>query len=226
MVPLRILSALWDKKTFEGKSRYFPLPLIHKFFRYQKSSQTQHTRDPLQNVSVLWGKNFSTANRDITLWSKNLFDTRNQWHPKWFPYEFFRHCETKKFPKKSWYFPSLLSINFFATRIFPKHITKGFPCKVFRYCETKKFAKKSWHNHLKHRIFDTRNQWHPKWFRYEFCRHCETKKLSKENLDTSSSLLSINSFATRSLLKHSTQRILYEMFRYCEANTFRRKIVM
>ena len=42
----------------------------------------------------------STKNCDITLLSIKFFDTRNQWHPKGFPYESFRHCETKNFRRK------------------------------------------------------------------------------------------------------------------------------
>ena len=94
------------QKIFEGKSWYFPFSLIFKLFRYQKFSETQHRRVPLRNVSVLWDKNFSTQNRDITLWSIRFFDTRNHWHPKGFPYKICRHCERKKFRQKFVILPS------------------------------------------------------------------------------------------------------------------------
>ena len=111
-------------KIFQRKILILPLPLIQKLFRYQKSSETQHRRDPLRNVLVLRHKTKSTKNRDITILSKENFDTRNQWHPKWFRYEFCRHCDTKKFSKENLdTSPSVLSINQCATRKFVKHST-------------------------------------------------------------------------------------------------------
>ena len=115
------------QKKIRRKILILPPPLlIHKLIRYQKFSETQHRRVPLRKVSVLWDKKFSTENRDKTLWSIRLFDTRNQWHPKGFPYEICRHCETKNFRQKIVILPSsspssLLSINFFDTRNFVKH---------------------------------------------------------------------------------------------------------
>ena len=47
-----------EAKNFRLKSWYFPLPLIHILFRYQKFSGTQHRRVPIRNVSVLSHKNF------------------------------------------------------------------------------------------------------------------------------------------------------------------------
>ena len=66
------------QKVFDGKSWYFPPPLlIYELFRYQKFSETQHRRVPLWNFSVLWDKKISTEIRDIALWSIKFFDTRN-----------------------------------------------------------------------------------------------------------------------------------------------------
>ena len=82
MFPLQILSALWDKKSFDGKSWFSPLP-IHKLFRYGKLSETQHRRVTLQSFSVLRDKEFSTKNCDSPfllpppLLSQIFFDTRN-----------------------------------------------------------------------------------------------------------------------------------------------------
>ena len=121
--------------------------------------------------------------------------------------------------------PSLLSINLFATRNFLKHSTEGFFTKCFGNLRQKLFDRKSWLNLWSINVFVSRNQWHHKWFPYDFCRHCETKKNLKENLDTSLSLLSINLFATRNFLKHSTEGFLYEMFRHSETKTFRQKNV-
>ena len=52
------------QKIFKTKSWYFPLPLIHKLFRYRKFSETQHIRVALRNFSALWDKKFSTENCD------------------------------------------------------------------------------------------------------------------------------------------------------------------
>ena len=52
------------------------------------------------------------------------------------------------------------------------------------------------------------------------------KKCSKENLDTSPSLLSINFFATVNFLKHSTEGFPYEIFWHCETKKFWQKIVI
>ena len=132
------------QKTFDKESWYSPSPLIHKFFRRQKLCETKkgsstrffgtvreqifyrkswssphrhkvfrypklmkHWRVPLQKFSALWGKKFSTED----------LDTPTP-HPA---------------P------PTLLSINFFATRNFLKHSTEGFPYEIFRHCETKNF---------------------------------------------------------------------------------------
>ena len=40
-----------------------------------------------------------------------------------------------------------------------------------------------------------------------------------------SPFLSIDFFATGKILKHSTEGLIYEMFRQCEKKNFRRKIV-
>ena len=40
-----------------------------------------------------------------------------------------------------------------------------------------------------------------------------------------SPFLSIDFYATRKILKHSTEGLLYEMFRHCETKIFRRKIL-
>ena len=93
-----------ETKNFRRKILILPL-LIHKLFRYRKISETQHRRVPLRNFSALWDKKISTE----------TFDTP----------------------------PSLLSINFFATGNFLKHITKGFPYEIFRHCETKQFRRKN-----------------------------------------------------------------------------------
>ena len=66
-------------KFFRGKSWYFPPPLIHKLFRNQKNSETQHRGVPLRNASVPCDKNFSRENLDTSLsfLSRNFFANRN-----------------------------------------------------------------------------------------------------------------------------------------------------
>ena len=109
---------------------------------------------PFKDFGTARQKN-STKKRDIFLLGIKFFDTRNQWHPRRFPYEFFRHCETKRFRQNFLILPtpSFSSTNFFATRNFPKHITERSPFKVFWHCETKKIEQKSWINPLKHKVF-------------------------------------------------------------------------
>ena len=68
MTPWRVaLRNFWhcETKKIRRKSWYFPLPLIHKLFRYQNFSETQHRRVPLRNISALWDRKFSTENLDI-----------------------------------------------------------------------------------------------------------------------------------------------------------------
>ena len=53
-----------------------PSLLSKNFSRYQTFSETQHIIVTLRNDLVLWGKNFSTENRDKTLKSMNFLDGR------------------------------------------------------------------------------------------------------------------------------------------------------
>ena len=145
-------SALQDKKFW---LKLLILPLFHP--------QTSSLPEPFQNTAQNGSpakflgtarQKKSTKNREIILLSIKLFHTRNQWHPRGFPYEIFRHCETKTFWQKTLIHPaSSSSTNLFATGNFPKQSTEWFPCNVFWHCETKKFDKKSWLNPLKHKIF-------------------------------------------------------------------------
>ena len=95
---------------------------------------------------------------------------------------------------------------------------------MFRYCEKQIFDGKSWHNRLKHKIVrypkinDTLNGSPTKFL------GTVRQKFLQENLDTPP-FLSLNFFATRNFLKHSTEGLLYEKFLYCETKSSRRKIV-
>ena len=97
-VPLRIFSALWDKKNSTENLDTPPSPLIHKLFRYRKFFETQRRRFQLRNFSALWDKRFSTENLDTPPpLSKNFLATGNflKHSAEGFNYEIFRHCETK-----------------------------------------------------------------------------------------------------------------------------------
>ena len=63
--------------TKESLVTPFPPRLIHKLFRSWKSSETQHTRVPLRNFSVLRDKKFYIENLDFTLLGIKIFDARN-----------------------------------------------------------------------------------------------------------------------------------------------------
>ena len=93
-------------------------PLIFKLFRSWKSSETQHTRVPLRNFSVLRDKKFSIENRDFPLLGIKFFDTRN--FLKGSSTKCFDTVRSNNFGGKSWYPPPLLSPTFFDTRIFLK----------------------------------------------------------------------------------------------------------
>ena len=93
-VALRNVSVLWDKKL-PKENLDLPHPLIHKLFRYRKFLKTQHRRVDLRNISVLWDENNSTEKRKSTSLCLTIFDTRNWWNTKGYPYEFFRHRDKK-----------------------------------------------------------------------------------------------------------------------------------
>ena len=77
--------------------------------------------------------------------------------------------------------------------IYPKHFSTPAISEILRGSPTKFFGT------VRQTIFDGN-------FRY-----------------SPSPFLSINFFATRNFLKHSTEGFLYEMFRYCETKNFDRK---
>ena len=72
-----------------------------------------------------------------------IFDTRNWWNTKGFPYEIYRPCETKNFRRKTLFFLTLLSKNIFGTGNFVKRSTNELLYEMFRYCETKKIRLKN-----------------------------------------------------------------------------------
>ena len=89
---------------YDGKSWYSlspAPPLIHKLFRSWKSSETQHTRVPLRNFSVLRDKDFSRENLDFPLSGINFFDTRNFRKHRRVPVRTFSALWDKNFPTEN-----------------------------------------------------------------------------------------------------------------------------
>ena len=76
-------------------------PLIHEHFRSWKSSETQHTRVPLRNFSVLRDKDFSIENLDFPLLGISFFDTRNFLKHRRVPLRSFSALWDKTFPTEN-----------------------------------------------------------------------------------------------------------------------------
>ena len=62
-VPLRLLSALQDKKI-STENFDTPPAVMHNLFRHRKFSETQYKKVPLPNFSGLWFNKLSTENLD------------------------------------------------------------------------------------------------------------------------------------------------------------------
>ena len=112
----------------------------------------------------------------------NFFDTRNYWKNKMFPYGTFGTVKQQIFEGDLDTPPSLLSLNFFATRYFLKHSRERFLNELFRYCETEKSTEKRDITLLSIKFFNTRYQWHPRWFTYKNFRNRETKNFWRKIL--------------------------------------------
>ena len=163
---------------------------------------------------------------------RNFSETQHRRVPPW---NFLTLCE-KNFSTETLDTPlPLLSINFFATGIFLKHITEGFAPRNVSVLWDKKFWTENLDTPflllpppptlLSINFFDTLNQWKTKGFPYGSFRHCETKSFRRKILILPP-LLSINFFATGNFLKHSTEGFPCEVFRHCETKNFWRKIVI
>ena len=142
-----------------------------------------------------------------------------------FPYEIFRHRETKYFQRK---IVILLCIKFFDTPNFLKFWSDAR--EIFRHCETIIIRRKNVIPPVMHKIFR-----YPKFF--ETLEGCPRnvlalwdQKFSTENRDTPSSLppppLIHIFFDTRFFLIHRSERFPYEIFQHCETDIFWRKIVI
>ena len=74
--PTKFFDTVRQKKLTEnGDTPPLP-PLLHKFFRYQKFSETQHRGVPPLNFSALWDKTTSTEKRESPFLIPNIF-----WYP-------------------------------------------------------------------------------------------------------------------------------------------------
>ena len=129
---------------------------------------------PLRKFSALWDKIFSTENLD---------------NP-----------------------PPLLSINFFATGLFPEHSTEGFTYEFFRHCETKKFRQKIENRDItlwSIKFCGTRNERNTKGFPLPNLSTLWDKKIDGKSWYPFPPLLCIKFFATRNFLIHRSvpQRI-------------------
>ena len=138
-------------------------------------------------------QNFSVS-RDKTIWieivipahslSQNVFDVRNQWNTKGFPYDFIGTVQKVNSDGKSWYSASTFIYEFFATESFRIYRTESFTYKFFQSCETKHFG---WKNvipahSLSQTLFDTQNHWKSKGFPYEFFQLWTTSKFRRKLL--------------------------------------------
>ena len=142
-----------ERKKFRRKILILPPVLIHKLNRYRKHTETQHKKVPRK---IFWccETKKSTKNRDITVLSMKLFDTRIQWHGKGFPYETFPHSGQKIFEGEFWHFPlPLIQYYFSIPEFFWNTAHNCYTTKWFRFVRQKLFDGKSWQNPQKHEIF-------------------------------------------------------------------------
>ena len=171
------------EKIFDGKSRYF-LPHLIQNFSIPEISETLK-RSPTKFFGSETKKfRQKIENRDITLRSIKIFDTRNQWNTKGFPYEVFRYplsSSIKLFEGKNFLENSRISLRkfsalrdlkistenrdtrplihkfFFDTRKLPENRRVPLQSFPFRSCETKNFDKTKMPPFLCMKVFDKRS---------------------------------------------------------------------
>ena len=162
-----------------------------------------------QPVLTFWKLNITTERRETARpsYAWKILIREISLNVEGFPYEIFRYCETKNFQQKNVISPSpLLCINFFVTRIFPKH--RRVPVQNFSLLWDKKLPTESRDLPLPHppplcvKIFDTRN----------FLKHRSVppleflalwgKKLPTENPYIPSYLFCVKFSDTRTFLEH------------------------
>ena len=143
-----------------------------------------------------------------------------------FPYEIFRHCETKNFRRKILILPPPLIQTFSVPEI--NATVKDFPTEISGTVRQKIFDGKSWYSPpLSINFFATGNFWSTaeKGSPAKFFGTVRQKIFVGKSWHSLPPDSKINLFATGNFLKHSTEGFLYEMFRYCKTKNFRRKIV-
>ena len=169
----------------------------------------------------------STKKRDIILLSINFFDTRNQWHSRGFPNEFFLGLWDKKFSAKNFDtppLPVLLIHKLIRYRKLSETQHKTVSLQSFFKLRDKKFDENRDLFLLSINFYDTRNQWHTRGFLYDFFRHCETKCFQQKFLILPPpSISSTNFFATGNFPKHSTGRFPFKVFWHCETKKINKK---
>ena len=102
-IPLRNISAPWDR-IFSLKNLMFsPLPIHKRFLLPEIFWNTAKKGSPTFFLVLRDHKN-STEDCDITPSLIKVFDTQNYWNTRGFVYDLLERCETKKFERKLWYY--------------------------------------------------------------------------------------------------------------------------
>ena len=153
-----------------------------------------------------------------------LIPGTSETHTEGFPYEVFRHRETKYFQRK---IVILLCIKFSIPQIFWNF--EAMPAIFFGTVRPSLFDGKTWYPLLCIKFFDTPNflkHWRDA---HEMFWHCETKNFRLKIVilppPSPPPLIHIF-FDTRFFLIHRSERFPYEIFRHCETDIFWRKIVI
>ena len=151
-----------------------------------------------------------------------------------FPYEIFRHCETKNFRRKNLDTPPSPPIHkLFRYRKFSETQDRRVHLRNFSAMWDQKITTENLDTPLLplliHKLFRCRkiSETQHRRVHLQIFSALWDKNFSTENRDTPPPPphSSINFFATGKFLKHSTEGFLYEIFRYCKTKNFRRKIV-
>ena len=181
-VPYQIFRHCQTKKL--SAKTYDTPPSLAKFFCYRDFSEKQNRSFvPLPTCSALRDKTFSTET--VTTpppLFQNFFAGRSSLKhitEGFFPYQNFRHCETKNFPRKLLILPLLFQI-IFATGMFWNTAQKGCsPTKLFgnerqkKSTETFDTLSPSFQNFFAGRNFLKSST--EELFTHQFFRHCKTK---------------------------------------------------
>ena len=171
----------WHSKTNQShRKSWYSLPPLH--FSYPKTFldtkfSLNRRRVPLRFFGTARQKR-SKENRDITILSIRNFDTRKKWNTtKGFSYDFFAHCDTKRFLKKIVALPSapLLVHITFQYQKFLKH--SRVLDEVYRFCETTVILKKivDLPALAQKKLSIPETLWNRESFLYKMISYCQTK---------------------------------------------------